>query len=567
MKFRRILMTVTAALLILLCTVAVMAITVGAEETEPSLRIAYCNLSHKDNVYIKYAVKADNAADVKLLVWTDPEQDYVLGTEDDILEPLYTEAIGGVEHLIFDYTKLAARQMTDVVYTRAYTEVDGEVCYSEVNKYSILQYAYNKLGKTATPTEDAKLKQLLTDMLDYGASAQNYADYKTDRLATMDFYQVVLYGGVLGDLSNHGLYLPGDTLALYAPETDGKGGTFAYWTDRNGNKVELNEKGELTVGDVNNYYVPVYLAYTSGLEFDSNGDGTCCLVGLGDCTDEHVIIPEKSPAGDVVTEIDSGVFAGMPITAVTIPGSVTYIGRRAFNNCDSLTDVYFDGSEEQWTEMDIGSGNDALVNARIHFSLVRVFTVTFVDYDGTVLLKTTVVKGGTVSAPAAPVREGYAFVGWSESLENVYADMTVTALYEATIAPTLKVESVSVNHGTATVDVVISLINNPGLASLQFIVDFDERLTLTAIRFNEELGDYVTAPEPFTNHQKITFMSPLKDSYVSGEFAVLTFAVDASALVGDDLAVGLTLVQGNTMDSEFNSVELDTVDGTVTMKG
>ena len=260
MKFRRILMTVTAALLILLCTVAVMAITVGAEETEPSLRIAYCNLSHKDNVYIKYAVKADNAADVKLLVWTDPEQDYVLGTEDDILEPLYTEIIGGVEHLIFDYTKLAARQMTDVVYTRAYTEVDDEIYYSEVNKYSILQYAYNKLGKTATPSENPKLKQLLTDMLDYGASAQNYADYKTDRLATMDFYQVVLYGGVLGDLSNHGLYLPGDTLALYAPETDGQGGTFAYWTDRNGNKVELNEKGELTVGDVKNDYVPVYLA-------------------------------------------------------------------------------------------------------------------------------------------------------------------------------------------------------------------------------------------------------------------------------------------------------------------
>ena len=98
-------------------------------------------------------------------------------------------------------------------------------------------------------------------------------------------------------------------------------------------------------------------------------------------------------------------------------------------------------------------------------------------------------------------------------------------------------------------------------------MDFDERLTLTAIRFNEELGDYVTAPEPFTNHQKITFMSPLKDSYVSGEFAVLTFAVDASALVGDDLAVGLTLVQENTMDSDFNSVELDTVNGTVTVNG
>ena len=565
MKFRKHLLTAIMTMLLLLGMVTVMTVTAGAEESDPTLRIAYCNLSYKDNVYIKYAVKADRAEDVKLLVWTAPAEEYVLGTQADALEPLYIEAIGGVDHLIFDYTKLAARQMTDVIYTRAYTEVDGKIYYSEVNKYSILQYAYNMLGKTSTGTTNENLRQLLSDMLTYGASAQNYTNYKTDRLATMDFYQVVLYGGVLDDACNHGLYLPGDKVALYAPESDGNGGVFAYWTDRNGNKVVLNDANELTVIDVNQYYVPVYVTYSNGLEFDSNGDGTCCLVGIGGCLDTAIVIPATSPEGDLVTEIDSAVFAGTNIQSISIPASVTYIGRRAFNNCNALTDVYFDGSEEQWNNLDIGSGNDALLNATVHFSVKTIYTVTFVDHEGKVLLKTTVAKGETVYAPVAPVREGYTFVGWSHSLENVTADMTVSAQYVTAASPELKVESVTVNKETATVSVKIYLNHNPGLSALQFKVSFDDRLTLTDVQFNKAFGEYVTAPEPYTNSQKITFMSPLGDSHAEGEFAVLTFTVDGSVLSGDQLPITLNLIKQNIMDENFNYVDIETVNGYVTI--
>ena len=38
-----------------------------------------------------------------------------------------------------------------------------------------------------------------------------------------------------------------------------------------------------------------------GLLFASRGDGTCVVSGMGDCTDEWVIIPAVSPDGDVVT--------------------------------------------------------------------------------------------------------------------------------------------------------------------------------------------------------------------------------------------------------------------------
>ena len=56
--------------------------------------------------------------------------------------------------------------------------------------------------------------------------------------------------------------------------------------------------------------------------------------------------------------------------------------------------------------------------------------VSFVDHDGTVLATKTVVPGGSVEAPADPVRYGYVFTGWNKSFENVNSDLTVTAQYE-----------------------------------------------------------------------------------------------------------------------------------------
>ncbi len=56
------------------------------------------------------------------------------------------------------------------------------------------------------------------------------------------------------------------------------------------------------------------------------------------------------------------------LKAIEIPASVTYIEERAFYNCTSLTDVYFTGTEEQWNAIEIEEGNDALLNATIHFN-------------------------------------------------------------------------------------------------------------------------------------------------------------------------------------------------------
>ena len=58
-------------------------------------------------------------------------------------------------------------------------------------------------------------------------------------------------------------------------------------------------------------------------------------------------------------------------------------------------------------------------------------SVTFVDYDGTVLSAQSVAHGSAAIEPTAPDREGYAFIGWDKDFSNVTEDMTITAQYSA----------------------------------------------------------------------------------------------------------------------------------------
>ncbi len=61
---------------------------------------------------------------------------------------------------------------------------------------------------------------------------------------------------------------------------------------------------------------------------------------------------------------------------------------------------------------------------------VRLWTVTFEDYNGTVLLTQEVRDGGTATAPADPEREHHDFKGWDTPLTSITANTTITATYE-----------------------------------------------------------------------------------------------------------------------------------------
>ncbi|MEG2741438.1 MAG: InlB B-repeat-containing protein [Clostridium sp.] len=61
---------------------------------------------------------------------------------------------------------------------------------------------------------------------------------------------------------------------------------------------------------------------------------------------------------------------------------------------------------------------------------VNNYTVTFKDYDGTVIeTAQTINYGSAATAPKSPTRVGYTFVGWDKAFNNIVGDLTVTAMY------------------------------------------------------------------------------------------------------------------------------------------
>ncbi|MCL2033044.1 MAG: InlB B-repeat-containing protein [Methanomassiliicoccaceae archaeon] len=60
-------------------------------------------------------------------------------------------------------------------------------------------------------------------------------------------------------------------------------------------------------------------------------------------------------------------------------------------------------------------------------------TVTFIDWDDTVLKAEKVPHGGSATAPGEPSREGYIFAGWDKPFDHITSDLVVKALYEGHI--------------------------------------------------------------------------------------------------------------------------------------
>ncbi|MBQ8831861.1 MAG: InlB B-repeat-containing protein, partial [Paludibacteraceae bacterium] len=102
-----------------------------------------------------------------------------------------------------------------------------------------------------------------------------------------------------------------------------------------------------------------------------------------------------------------------------------YMGETPTRPSTAQYNYVFDG----WNPEIVSVTKDANYTAT-YVSFLRQYTVTFMDWDGTILSEQVVDFGTDAIAPTTPVREGYTFKGWDKDFSNVQSDLIVIAQYE-----------------------------------------------------------------------------------------------------------------------------------------
>ena len=87
------------------------------------------------------------------------------------------------------------------------------------------------------------------------------------------------------------------------------------------------------------------------------------------CTSiERVVLPEG------ITSIGYSAFYNCTgIKSIVLPRSLTSIGNEAFStySTEFIKDVYYRGSEAEWAQISIGSSNEIMDRATLHFDYVE----------------------------------------------------------------------------------------------------------------------------------------------------------------------------------------------------
>lgn len=187
---------------------------------------------------------------------------------------------------------------------------------------------------------------------------------------------------------------------------------------------------------------------------------------------------------------------------------------------------------------------------------INAYTVTFKDWDGTVLKTQEVNEGESSTAPANPTRPGYVFTGWDKDFTNVHSDLVVTAKYRLANGAELTVQSKTSQAGQI-VEIAVEITKNPGIMYLRITPDYDKSyLTLTGVKNGNVFPD-----NAFSYDTNVTF-DVMSNNTANGTLLIVTFKVADNAPEGS-YKVGITVRECYNYNED--DVDVTSVNGAITV--
>ncbi len=370
-----------------------------------------------------------------------------------VTAPTELPAIEGYHHT--GWTDIA----TDVFITTTEleaTEIKGDVTFKAayaINEYNVRFLDYdgtvissqavewgNEASAPGNPTRDGYTFT--------GWSPADFTSVKADMDITAQ-YEINQYTVVFQNVKGEELQsekVDYNATVSSVPEAPGvEGCHFTGWTDTESETLLLTEevkaahvKGDVTYKatyEINKYTVR-FLDYDETVISTQSVDWGKGVSAPADPTREGWTFTGWSPADYSSVKADMDITAQYSKDAVVY--TVTFVdwddtkiidikvveGNDATAPSDPTRDGYkFNGWDKTFTNVT----SDLTVKATY---TILTFTVTFVDYDDTVLGTQTVDWSDDAVAPSDPEREGYDFIGWDKDFTNVTSDLTVTAQYK-----------------------------------------------------------------------------------------------------------------------------------------
>ena len=162
---------------------------------------------------------------------------------------------------------------------------------------------------------------------------------------------------------------------------------------------------------------------SEGLAMVLISEGEYTVSGIGTCTDTEILIPTTYNGLPVVSVEASAFLNNTAITSVVLPDSITSIGEKAFNGCESLTSVLF-GKNSQLSSIGPGAFNYcySLESITIPESVTNIGSDAFIYCYG--------LRSVTFGENSQLTSIGDGAFNWCESLESITIPASVTSIGE-----------------------------------------------------------------------------------------------------------------------------------------